>query len=923
MRPLKLTICAFGPYAGEVTVDMDRLGDRGLYLISGDTGAGKTTIFDAVVFALYGEASGANREADMFRSKYADPETPTFVEMEFLYSQKIYTVRRNPEYMRPSRKGGGFTSQKADALLTFPDGRVVSGAKNVTKETEKLLGIDRSQFMQIAMIAQDEFLKLLLATTKERGEIFRELFHTGPYQRLQERLKADASAAREEYEELCRSILQYVGGIKGTAEEEEQEKLDRIKSAGNITVLEDAREFLDCRIREDSALWEKYKKAEKELDKTLADIHRALEKALAEKKIRDGIEEKERQLEKEKPLLEEKLAAYETQKSMAGHREELSLSVTRLQESIQQYLILKKIEKEAGQAAARLKNLEQQREDRKRSLERLPRQLEKSRAELAGLGDIPMKKAELEHELKRLQEEEGRLRELQKKCTELEGLYGQLGELQKKYMEEAGKARATGMEYDKLEQEYLDGQAGVLAAHLRENEPCPVCGSLSHPLPAAHEGSIPSQEQLEKAKKKRDTAQKKAYDLSASAGELKGRAETLRRTVTELAASWQLGEEPGEVRAGAGALLDRQSASKGEISKQEQLLAAGLKRRSELEKEIPELEARIEREQKETGEIEKLAAGLEAEQKAKEEERARMLLTLDYESEKAAREKLEEQKQKKAELDRLFEKSKSEYENQNIRINELKAQISALKGQQTEGEVQDADQLRDRESEISQEKERLQETAREVYTRLGTNTGVAEAIAGREKLLLEAQKRAGWMKALSDTANGGVSGKERIMLETYIQMVYFERILSRANTRLMVMTGGQYELKRRKEAGNLKSQSGLELDVVDHYNGTLRSVKTLSGGESFKASLSLALGLSDEIQSQAGGIQLDTMFVDEGFGSLDEESLEMALNVLSHLTEGNCLVGIISHVSELKERIDRQIVVSKEKARGSSVKIVV
>ena len=244
-------------------------------------------------------------------------------------------------------------------------------------------------------------------------------------------------------------------------------------------------------------------------------------------------------------------------------------------------------------------------------------------------------------------------------------------------------------------------------------------------------------------------------------------------------------------------------------------------------------------------------------------------------------------------------------------------------GQQTEGEVQDADQLRDRESEISQEKERLQETAREVYTRLGTNTGVAEAIAGREKLLLEAQKRAGWMKALSDTANGGVSGKERIMLETYIQMVYFERILSRANTRLMVMTGGQYELRRRKEAGNLKSQSGLELDVVDHYNGTLRSVKTLSGGESFKASLSLALGLSDEIQSQAGGIQLDTMFVDEGFGSLDEESLEMALNVLSHLTEGNCLVGIISHVSELKERIDRQIVVSKEKARGSSVKIVV
>lgn len=923
MRPLKLTMCAFGPYAGEETVDMDRLGDRGIYLITGDTGAGKTTIFDAVVFALYGEASGANREADMFRSKYADPQVPTFVEMEFLYNHKIYTVRRNPEYMRPSRKGGGFTSQKADALLTFPDGRVISGAKNVTKETEKLLGIDRSQFMQIAMIAQDEFLKLLLATTKERGEIFRELFHTGPYQRLQERLKADTAAAREEYEDLCRSILQYVSGIKGASDEEDMQKLDMIKSAGNITVLDDAKEFLDNRIKEDSSLWEGYQKDEKELDKTLADIHRALEKALAEKKIREGIEEKEKQLGAERPLLEEKLKAYEMQKGMAGQREESALAVSRLQENMQQYLVLKKIGSEAEAAAAKLKSLTLQKEDKRKALLKLPEQLEAARAELDGLRDIPVKKAKLEHQLGRILEEEARLGELRKKCTDFEKLRERLEALQQRYGEESRKLRMISMEYDRMQQGYLDGQAGVLAGHLREDEPCPVCGSLSHPSPAVHEGDIPSQEQLEREKEKRDAAQKKVYDLSAAAGELKGKADTLRSAVMELAASLKLEGETADITDAAGVLLERQSAAKEEIHRQEKVLAAGLRRREKLEKEVPALEERMQKDRDETAEIERISAGLEAELKAKEEERARMLLTLDYESETAARKKLEEQKQRKAELDRLFEASKSAYENQETRIRELQAQIQALKGQQAGDAPEDAVQLMEREKKISREKERLQETSREVYSRLGVNSGIAGAIRSKEKQLIEAQTRAGWMKALADTANGGVSGKERIMLETYIQMVYFERILARANTRLMVMTGGQYELRRRKEAGNLKSQSGLELDVVDHYNGTLRSVKTLSGGESFKASLSLALGLSDEIQTQAGGIQLDTMFVDEGFGSLDEESLEMALDVLSHLTEGNCLVGIISHVSELKDRIDRQILVKKEKARGSSVKIVV
>ena len=225
-------------------------------------------------------------------------------------------------------------------------------------------------------------------------------------------------------------------------------------------------------------------------------------------------------------------------------------------------------------------------------------------------------------------------------------------------------------------------------------------------------------------------------------------------------------------------------------------------------------------------------------------------------------------------------------------------------------------------ADLETEKKAMEEERQNGRTRLDTNGGILYHMMQEAENLEELEKKYSWMKALSDTANGNVSGKERIMLETYVQTTYFDRIINRANTRLVVMTGGQYDLKRRATADSLRSQSGLELSVIDHYNGTERSVKTLSGGESFKASLSLALGLSDEIQSSAGGIRLDTMFVDEGFGSLDEESLEQAMKALTGLTESNRLVGIISHVAELKERIDRQIVVTKDRSGGSRTKIV-
>jgi DNA repair protein SbcC/Rad50 len=274
-------------------------------------------------------------------------------------------------------------------------------------------------------------------------------------------------------------------------------------------------------------------------------------------------------------------------------------------------------------------------------------------------------------------------------------------------------------------------------------------------------------------------------------------------------------------------------------------------------------------------------------------------------------------------MKRAHDQAQSDLQKSKENISGYESSIKSLKSQLSSGCALDKDEELEKKTDIENKKGEDDAKSKAIHTRIETNTQALTNIRAKSDSLSELEKRYTWMKSLSNTANGNISGKEKIMLETYIQMTYFERIIDRANTRLMTMSGGQYELKRRREAENNRSQSGLDLDVIDHYNGTERSVKTLSGGESFKASLSLALGLSDEIQASAGGVKLDTMFVDEGFGSLDEESLDQAMRALSGLADGNRLVGIISHVGELKNRIDKQIIVTKDKSGGSRATIVV
>ena len=827
MRPISLEISAFGPYAERVQIPMDQLGEKGLYLITGDTGAGKTTIFDAITFALYGEASGNNRESNMLRSKYAFPETPTEVCLVFLHAGKEYTIKRNPEYERPAKKGDGTTTQKAEAELIYPDGRVVTKTKDVNQAVKDILGIDRDQFSQIAMIAQGDFLKLLLADTKERQTIFRNLFKTGYYQILQDRLKSESGKLSLDFDQHKASIKQYINGI--LSDDESLLKLEVEKAQSDQLMLADIMDLLNALLKEDE---ERAKRVQEQLDvleKDLENIHAQWNLSVEQQKRKRDLQLAKESYTKKEEELQNFATVFTTTKENQAAKEQLI--VARIEATKTELLTLEN----AGEQKERLLRLKSEAENHKTEVLQVKEQLRG----YADLGE-------------------------------------QYSSAQRNYMAQMDKSQVLQETYQTLHKTFLDAQAGVLASALEKGKPCPVCGSTSHPMPCSEVADAPTKEMVESAKRSAERAQAIAVELSNTAAKLKGSLDAQKKVIEE------------KVKQLFSDMNDCADFSKVK-ERTEELLVKAMATLRDIQKEIVTEDKNLA-----------LKANLQKQLKTQED-------TLEAEKENGVK-TLEELEAKHA-----F--SQNELGQLEGRCKELQRQIEA------EEEV-DAAEVSTQKNIVLEKRNQRMLVQKNIHARLINNKTTLQNITAKAQSLSALEVKLSWVRALSNTANGNLSGKEKVMLETYIQMTFFDRILERANTRLMIMTGGQYELKRQLKASNNRSQSGLELDVLDHYNGTTRSVKTLSGGESFKASLSLALGLSDEIQASAGGIRLDTMFVDEGFGSLDEESLQQAIKALAGLAEGNRLVGIISHVEELKNKIDKQLVVKKERTGGSFVDII-
>ena len=919
MRPLKLTMAGFGPYAGVQELDFETLGTGGLYLITGDTGAGKTTIFDAITFALYGEASGDSRKPDMLRSKYVKPADPTYVELTFAYGGKEYTVRRNPEYQRAKARGTGTTKQAADAQLTLPDGTPVTKVKEVNAAIHDIIGLTREQFAQIAMISQGEFRRLLQASTPERQAIFRDIFGTKFYDILQERLKRRTGDLRALRDQTVQSIRQYIEGMVCDPDSPLSPQVKKA-TAGELPTAE-VMELFEAVLKEDGEAKTALAAALAELEQAIEANTAALTQAQSYQNAKNALSEKEKQEVTQTAALEQAAAALAEAESTRPRQEELAKVIAELNLLLPGYDELEQSEKALAQKERALTLTRSQAEAAGRKKEELSSTLADLKAEQKTLEQAGADREKRIAQRQSLMDLRKKFHTLLQDLADLEVEKCVLAEKQGAYLIAAETSANLLRSYEEKNTAFLNEQAGIIASRLTPGAPCPVCGSTEHPQLAALSAKAPTEADVKKAKTAYEKAQAATEAASAAASTQRGTVATAEEALRKAAESLLPGTAPEDIRSAAEAKKVALTAQISERNVQIAEVEKKIARKAELDKLIPQKEkALTDAEAALTAAAEQtavLTVSIEELKKQMESQRGK----LRHESKSAAKAEIRALEQEQAALKANLTRAEQNAANCKEALAATRAAVEALRTQIAEGTEADLPTLEAEKAALSDKKREITRRQQVIHTRMATNEKARDHAAKKSGELEELETTYQWTKALSDTANGTVAGKDKIMLETYIQTTYFDRILERANIRLQKMSGGQYDLKRRRTSESKNGQTGLELDIVDHINTTERSVNTLSGGEAFLASLALALGLSDEVQMSTG-IRLDTLFVDEGFGSLDSEALSKAYAALAGLTEGSRLVGIISHVAELKEKIDRQIVVTKDRSGGSKAEII-
>lgn len=918
MRPLKITMSAFGPYAGEVTLDMQKLGKSGIYLITGDTGAGKTTVFDAISYALYGEASGNYRENTTLRSKYASADTPTFVELEFEYNNEVYKINRNPEYPRPNKRGEGFTKQSANAELVMPDGSVITKIKEVSAKVEEIIGINKNQFSQIAMIAQGDFRKLLNCETNERSKIFRKIFKTEPYHNIEIKLSSLFNELKRNREKEKSGIEQYINQLKCNENDTLSLELERAKS-GDV-LIEDVIKLAGEIINKDTLEYTKTQKNIESINEEIEKINSNIKLYEKQEATKKAYAKASAQLEELKTKRNDCEKAYKSAEAQRERLDDLTRKINLINSKMPKYDELKSLEdsiNERAQSFEKSNNLLKLKQQEITLLEKEFDEKSKALEEVKG-ADLLVQKLNVQKE------------EIKKKAEALKELKIEIDRCkteQKNLKNAQSFAKSALDEYGALENEYnqiyiafFNEQAGIIADELKDGEPCPVCGSTSHPNLARKSENAPSQADVESAQNLVKKAQEKADKARDTASALKSRFDEIAANVKS-AAKKLFGTDDN--------VFDDYNSNINALKKEYDDTLALLKTANEklnlyqkLDKEIPKIQEKQKSLSDEISTLNTQKASDEAFISENTKRVTSIKSELDFESADLAKDKLKEYTNLSSDIKNAIEKSKNDFDDIKSKYDTQKGKKASLENALKEFKEIDLASLNEKSLKLNEHKNDIDETAKSLYSRIDSNKSLVDNISEKRDILKEYDDKYVWLKALSETANGDISGKEKITLETFVQMTYFDSIIRKANIRLLTMSDGQYELVRRSDAETLKKNEGLALDVIDHFNASSRSVSTLSGGESFMASLCLALGLSDEIQSSNGGIKLDTMFVDEGFGSLDGEALDRALSALTSLSQGNRLVGIISHVDVLRDRIDNKIVITKDRTTGSNAQII-
>ena len=919
MKPLKLTMSAFGSYAGKNVIDFTGQ-QQGIFLITGDTGAGKTTIFDAITYALYNQTSGGERNGNMMRSQYAQPETETYVELEFLYRGQTYRVRRNPDYkITKTLKNGKIRGQKVphSVELTLPDGTVFPEKKNATDaKIIEILGLTADQFSQIVMIAQGDFLKLLYTKSDERKMIFSKLFRTDIYWKIQENLRRKSMEMDERIQENDRAFEQEKSRIIPLPESEELpldelvERLrERLKDALKEQNLRRANvEELNKKItkyEEINKLFvslEKIRQTGKELEARQAESKERRQQIENARKADKVLVAEQQNLRQQQEVEQSAQAIAKMTETLANDQEMFESLKTQLQE------VEAKQKREAADIQKKMLALEQS----------FPsyEALQNARSE--------------EQQAKKVWEDLGKASEesFHKKKAGIAALkeqqkrQEQVVEQTKKNWEQTSlSASESAKHYEHMYEAFLKEQAGILAENLSAGCPCPVCGSTVHPDPAKLPDHAVTELEVEQAKKTRAAAEEKR-DLAYAAFEAeKTEKQKLAQAVEK--------EEADFVLAQTIAKQQRKEAEQNYVSLQkiaEQIreklvypsLAEAKKQYAAMQKALAAAEQEIERKRQKVSELAEAMNTLKG-QKLAEEENQKTAKKLAVKTEKEYAKLLEKSgfvSEETYHLAILPERSRSklereekEYESQCLR---QQSEQKLLEKQVSGKTYTDTAELNE---QLKAEKQALKETEKtymELHTAYENDRSVLQncAVYLEKGKKLESEDQV--IKSLSKTANGRLSGSAKIDFETYIQRQYFKQIIHEANKRLLTMSNHQFILKLKEEANTgRKTNEGLDLSVYSLVTDSERDVKTLSGGESFLAALAMALGLSDIVERSAGAIHPDMMFIDEGFGSLDAQSRQQAIEVLAELAGDSRMVGIISHVTELKEQIDRKLVVSR------------
>ncbi len=998
MMPISLTLSAFGPYPDTITIDFESFQEDGLFLITGPTGSGKTMIFDAMIFALYGKTSGQIRQTDSLRCDHALNEIPTFVEFSFSLHQQNYTIKRNPKYYLEGKK----TPKQPSALLTLPDGKMVEGIKEVNQKMISLLGVDDQQFKQICMIAQGEFTKLIMASSDEREKVLRELFHSETYQKLEEKLKVHLKTYQDKYDLLLnkrKDLMQelqvedhqeylskqkkliasqqkeYVDLKKDLDQKKQQLQLYRLQNQRLIQLKDLKQQFQDLKKQEND--YQKLNKTVDTLKKAQETNYLYISYIKQQKKLQTlklNQEDFLKQLKKlEKDYQEKKVQAdfltvkQQTKEKLQNQIQETKQLIDQIYQYQNDYQNLQTLKQQ-------YRMLDEEHKLFLKKKEKFENGLQRDQERIQSEQQVQSKYELIKQQYVRLNEQKVKVHQLSDYYDQILKLNENKSDLQEEYTVVEKQVDHEKMQYNQMEKLYFRKQAGIFALQLKEDQPCPICGSLHHPHPAQIEKEDITKEKLDQQAKKVKQQEHRLQDILQKILLSNQKKEMLVKQTKQLSSELNIQEEISKeifIKELDHLSKDEKRMKKEYLELQDELkyiqklkksVALSLKDMSTYESkelkqaqsleniqvQIHQLSGKLDDSlrQYEIGEVNKNYQQVQKEYRQLSLE----IETIQQDYEKVKNKYLEiktkisslnqqiiQEQEIYDELDNKYHTALDAFINEEEFLN-LKTQINQISI--LEKKYQDYlislkslnEQIISLENEVKDstyvDLSSLSETIKEVNQQLREKNDDLEKLkidySLKEKMIKDIQKINQQLEKDEDTYQRYLdlynlaSGKNnaRVSIERYVLATYFENMLIYANVIMKQLSQGRYQLLRKDDAGKGRSQQGLELDVFDQESGNIRSIKTLSGGESFKAALSLALGLSRMVQDYAGGIELNTLFIDEGFGSLDSQSLDQAMNCLMELHHENKLIGIISHVSDLKDRIERQLVVERKQKQS-------